>query len=236
MVGKNQEVEIGREASKEVEKEYPVDKDPELNARVNQIGQTLASYADRQDIKYTFKVLDVKDVNAFSLPGGWVYVNKGLIDQTKGNTDELAGVIAHEIGHVSARHHAEMMGREVYAEILIGTLTKGRTQQFAGLFANIQMLQWSKDQEYEADKLGIKFMYRSQQYYNPQGLIDFFNTLLKIQPEHPSKFEQIFRTHPVTTQRIKKGQAYLDDLRSGKASAQRTAVSSQPSTDITQGL
>ena len=224
LVGTSQEISIGREAAQQVESQYPVDKDPKLNALVNNIGQTLVTCSDRQDIKYTFKVLDVKDVNAFSLPGGWIYVYKGLIDETKGNNDELAGVIAHEIGHVAARHHAAMMGRELQASILIGTLTKGDITTLANIAANITLLRWSRKQEYEADKLGIKEMWRcrnnNSQVYDAQGLVDFFGTLQAKQKKEPSKFEQVLATHPVNSERIKRAQTYLDDLKAGRANAQ----------------
>ena len=218
LVSQNQEIEIGREASREVESKYKVVKDPALNATINTMGQELAKCSDRADIEYTFKVLDLKDVNAISLPGGWVYIYKGLVDKTKGKPDELAGVISHEIGHVAARHHATMLGRQIQASILVGTLTKGDTRQIASLFANITLLRYSREQEYEADKLGIKQLYRCKQW-NAQGLIDFFSYLLTIEKHKPSEFEQIFLTHPVTQERIKRAQAYLDDLRSGKQSA-----------------
>lgn len=217
LVSRSQETEIGQEASREVEKQYPVNKDPQLNAMVNQMGQALAKCSDRQDIEYTFKILDVKDVNAVSLPGGWIYVYRGLIDKTKDKPDQLAGVIAHEIGHVAARHHAEMIGRQTYASILVGTLTKGDVSQIAGVFANLTLLRWSRKHEYEADRLGIKYMYRCKQN-DPQGLVNFFNTLLQMQGRQPSEFEQMFRTHPVTSERIKRAQQYLDDLRAGRES------------------
>lgn len=223
LVSNSQEISIGRDAARQVESQYPVDKDPKLNALVDNIGQALVTCCDRQDITYTFKVLDVKEVNAFSLPGGWIYVYKGLIDDTKGNTDQLAGVIAHEIGHVAARHQAQAIGRELQANILIGTLTHGQTQQIAGLFASLQLLHYSREQEFDADKLGIKEMYRCRnkdaQVYNAQGLIDFFGTLEAKQKKEPSKFERMLSDHPVTSTRIKRAQAYLDDLKAGRASA-----------------
>lgn len=215
LVSTSQEIDIGRQASQQIESQYPVDRDPQLNSMVNNMGQAIARCSDRPDLQYTFKILDIKDVNAVSLPGGWVYIYKGLIDQTKGNPDELAGVIAHEVGHVAARHHAQMIGREIQANLLIGILTKGQVQQIAGLFANLQFLRWSRVQEYEADKLGIKYLYRCRQW-DPQGVVNFFNMLLKIEPSHSSSFDQIFATHPVTTERIKRAQAYLDALRSGQ--------------------
>jgi len=215
LVSQDQEAEIGREASRQIESEYPVDKDPALNAEVNQIGQTLAKHSDRPNITYTFKILDIKDVNAVSLPGGWVYIYKGLINETRNKPNQLAGVIAHEIGHIAARHHAEMIGRDLQASLLIGTLTKGDVQTVANIFAAITQLRWSRKQEFEADRLGIKYMYRSK-IYEPQGLIDFFNNLLKMEKKPPSRFEQIFLTHPVTAERIKRAQEYYDALKSGR--------------------
>lgn len=220
LVSTSQEVQIGEEASKSVEHQYRVDPNPALEGLVNDLGQTLVKCSDRQNIKYTFKVLDTNDVNAFSLPGGWVYVYKGLIDQTHGRQDELAGVIAHEIGHIVHRHHADMIGRQEYAAILVGTLTRGQVQNLAGVFADVSLLHFSREHEYEADMSGIKEMYRCEKYnpkvYNPQGLVDFFNTLLKLEGHRPSAFAQIFQTHPVTANRIQKAQAYLADLRAGK--------------------
>jgi predicted Zn-dependent protease len=215
-IGRDQEIEIGREAAQQVEKQYPVNKDPKLNELVNEIGQNLAKYTTRQGIDYTFKILDVKEVNAFSLPGGWIYINKGLIDATKDSRDQLAGVIAHEIAHVDARHHAEQIEDQMRVNFLIATLTKGDIQTIASILADLRSLRWSRKQEYEADRLGIKYMFRSG-IYNPQGLIDFFNTLLKMEGRQPSEFEQIFRTHPVTSERIIRGQKYLDDLKAGRA-------------------
>ncbi len=214
LVSRSQEVEIGKESAREIERRYPVNKDPDLNATVDQIGQALAACSDRTDIEYTFKILDLKEVNAVSLPGGWIYVYKGLIDETKDKPDELSGVIAHEIGHIAARHHADMIGRQTYAALLVGTLTKGDVRNLASIFANLTLLRWSRKHEYEADRLGVKYMYRCGRW-DPQGLIDFFNLLMEKQKDEPSRFEQMFRTHPVTSERIKRAQKYLDDLEAG---------------------
>ena len=215
LVSQSQEIEIGREASKQIEAKYGVVTDPQLNAMVNDMGQAIAKCSDRPDLQYTFKILNTNQVNAVSLPGGWVYVYKGLVDMTAGHPDQLAGVIAHEVGHIAARHAAAQIGRELQANILIGTLTKGQVQQLAGLFANIELLRYSRQEEYEADKLGIKYLYRCGRW-NPQGLINFLQRLLTMEPQHPSDLEQIFATHPVTADRIKRAQAYLDALRSGQ--------------------
>lgn len=215
LVSNSQEVEIGRESAQQVESQYPVNKDPELNRMVTTMGQNLARFSPRQNVEHTFKILDIKDVNAVSLPGGWVYTYKGLIDMTKGNPDQLAGVMAHEIGHVALRHHADMIGRQTYAGILVQTLTHGDVQQWANVFANLQLLQYSREHEFEADRAGIDIMFKSKQY-DPQGLVNFFGALDKLHKDNPSKFEQMFRTHPVTAERVKRAQAHLDDLKAGR--------------------
>lgn len=214
LVSQSQEIEIGKQASAQIEKQYKLVNDPDLNNIINQMGRTIAQYSARPDLKYTFKILDAKDANAVSLPGGWIYVFKGLIDETKGKPDQLAGVIAHEIGHIAARHHADMIGRETYSNLLIGILTKDETSRIAGIFANITLLRWSRKHEYDADNLGIKYMYESKQY-DPQGLINFFNYLLSKEKDKPSQFEKIFQTHPVTGERITRAQKFYDNLRAG---------------------
>jgi len=210
LVSTSQEVDVGRQAAAQVEAQYPVSRDPKLNQLVNDVGHTILRYTTpRPGIQYTFKVLDISDINAFSLPGGWVYVDKGLIDATHGSVNEVAGVIAHEIGHVQARHAAEMMGREEIYGIAIGTLTKGNTAQWASVFANLNLLHYSREDEYQADRLAVDYLLPSP--YNPQGLIDFFEYLLARQGEGHTP--QFLRTHPLTRDRITRLQAYLNQKR-----------------------
>ena len=215
LVSTSEEVSIGRQSAQQVESQYPVNKDPKLNDMVTTIGNNLVRFSPRQDVEYTFKILDIDEVNAVSLPGGWIYVYKGLIDLAKNNPDQLAGVMAHEIGHIAARHHADMIGRETYAGLIVQTVTRGDVQQWAGLFADLTLLRWNRKHEYEADLLGIDIMFKSKQY-DPQGLINFFGALEQKQKDNPSKFDQMFRTHPVTAERIKRAQQHLDDLKAGR--------------------
>ncbi|MEN6370484.1 MAG: M48 family metallopeptidase [Armatimonadota bacterium] len=211
LISTSDEVSIGRQAAAEVEAQYPVSRDPRLNQLVNTIGQNiLRQTTPRKGITYTFKVLDISEINAFSLPGGWIYVDRGLIDATSGNVSELAGVIAHEVGHVQARHHAQIMGRSELYGIAIGTLTKGNTTQWVSFFANLNLLRWSRSQEYEADKLAIDYTFNSP--YNPEGLIDFFRVLeAKVGKGSTPAF---LSTHPLTEDRIERAQAYLNEKKS----------------------
>lgn len=217
LVSTQDEIAVGREAAKEVERQYPVSKDAAANERVNKIAQELIAHANpRKGIEYQFKVLNVDDINAFSLPGGWIYVNKGLLDAVKNDDDQLAGVIAHEIGHVQLRHHAKMMGRQEIYGIAIGTLTKGNTQQWANIFANLNLLSWSRKEEYEADRAAIDYTFASK--YNPDGIITFFKYLMSKNKE--SRTLAFLRTHPLTENRIARAQDYLNAKRAGKATGQ----------------
>jgi predicted Zn-dependent protease len=177
---------------------------------VNTIGNNiLHNITPRQGITYTFKVIDTNDVNAFALPGGWIYVERGLIEAAKGDNNQVAGVIAHEIGHVQARHAAEQIGRQEIYGVAIGTLTKGNTQQWANVFANLNLLHYSREEEYEADKLAIDYTCPSQ--YNPKGLIDFFQTLVASEKKGASP--SFLRTHPLTENRILRAEQYLGNKR-----------------------
>jgi len=210
LVSTSDEVDIGRQAAAQVEKENKVDKDPALNRLVTDTGNTiLRTVPVRPGIVYTFKVLDMADINAFSLPGGWVYVQKGLIDATKGNVNQLAGVMAHEIGHVQARHAAKMIGRQEIYGTAIGAFTKGDTAKVASIFANLNLLQYSRDEEYQADQLAMDYLIPST--YRPEGLIDFFKVLMKA--EGSGGTPTFLRTHPLTQDRINRLQAYLDKKR-----------------------
>lgn len=209
IVSTSQEVEVGQEAARQIEAQYPVSKDSGLNKLVNDTGQTVLRYVPnkREGIEYKFKVLDINEVNAFSLPGGWIYIERGLIEATKGNNHQLAGVIAHEIGHVQARHAAKMMGRSQIYGIAIDILTEGKTQEWANVFANLNLLRWSRKEEYEADKLAVDYLLPSP--YNPKGLIDFFKVLLA--EDGKGATLPFLQTHPLTQDRIDRLQEYLDE-------------------------
>jgi beta-barrel assembly-enhancing protease len=210
LVSTSDEVSIGRQAAAQVESQNKISHDPALNRLVTNTGNTiLRTVPVRTGITYTFKVIDTADINAFSLPGGWVYVENGLIEATKGDVNQLAGVMAHEIGHVQARHAAQMIGRQEIYGVAIGTLTKGDTAKIAGIFANLNLLQYSRDEEYQADQLAVDYLLPSQ--YDPQGLINFFKVLM--QKEGSGGGPEFLRTHPLTQDRINRLQAYLDSKR-----------------------
>lgn len=196
LVSTQQEIEIGRGVVKEVEKHYRLVEDDALQARVQKIGRNLVAVCDRQNMPYTFKVLDSKEVNAFAVPGGFIYIFKGLVDKMPSD-EELAGVIAHELGHVVKRHSIKQMekslGLTIGSALLLGD--KGFVMQ--RVVADALMAGFSRDDEREADHLG--FMYTLKAGYNPYSTLLGMEKLSETdQPYH----SDLFSSHPESRQRI----------------------------------
>ncbi|MDD5585075.1 MAG: M48 family metallopeptidase [Candidatus Omnitrophica bacterium] len=206
------EVNMGDSLSKSVEKQYQVVKDEALQKRVNDIGQKIASVCDRKDLIYHFKAIDVKDrdknldepvINAFALPGGYVYVFKDLCDKVK-NDDELAGVIAHEVSHIVARHSAKRMQSAIGANILmiLATQTQTDNQSLGRAYTamNSLMQAYSREDETFADKLAVKYTRKAG--YNPTGVVTFLQQLWEIQKKEPLRPYISERSHPYLSIRI----------------------------------
>lgn len=213
LVSESRESAIGQEVAVEVEKEYPVYQGPELTAYVNEIGQKLAAVSDRTSVTYTFKVLDTPIVNAFAAPGGYVYVTRGLLGVLDDEA-ELAGVIAHEVGHVAARHSAKQIQNTTIASTLItaaavlaGQKVSDEMLQAVDVAGGLIVLGYSRGDEYQADLLGAKYLYRSG--YDPRGMIDSLNGLMELETRDPMKVEEFFQSHPFTKERVKHLEEWL---------------------------
>lgn len=198
------EEKSGQAISKRVEKKFESVDDWPLQAKLQAIGQKLADVCDRKDIGYHFEILNHKEINAFALPGGYIYVFKGLMDKIDSD-DEIAGVLAHEIGHTAARHVAKRVrgsiGLNALAILLANTESDAtsKAQAYAGLTE--LMLQYSREDELEADRLAVKYMRLAG--YNPQAMITFLKKLRKIEYEKPIQRYNIHKTHPYIADRIK---------------------------------
>lgn len=173
------EARVGREQHAKVVKQFGgAYDDPELARYVDSIGRLLASTSERPGLKFTFTILDTPIVNAFALPGGYVYVSRGLIGLA-GNEADLAGVLAHEIGHIAARHAAERYSRNVLAGIgltILGVLSGSEElQNIAGLGAELVLKGYSREQEMEADILGVRYLTRVG--FEPHAMSSFLRRL-----------------------------------------------------------
>lgn len=200
----DEEVAMGRDIHQQILAENRLSKQPDLVARVNRIGQKLVQVSDRQDYEYHFYVIDKDELNAFTVPGGNVYIYSGLAKKLKSD-DEIAGVLGHEIGHCAARHTVKKFQAAVGYNLIGGLLLSQVDEQarrMAALSSNAVMQlvfsAYSRHDEYEADRLSIK--YTSLAGYDPNGMIKALE-VLKVESKGPEP-PLILRTHPYIDDRI----------------------------------
>ena len=207
LYGDEKEKSIGASISAQVEKELPIDTDVDINERVEKVLKKIAAVCDRQDLVYTIHVIDKDEVNAFSLPGGYVYVFKGLIDRIA-NDDQLASVIGHEVGHVTAKHAMKRLQGAYGATVLTGlAIASGNGAVVAGvdLTASSLLFANSREDEFEADRLGIKYMKKAG--YDPLQMRAMLGKLLEYQTKQPRQPLAYWRTHPYIPQRMAQAEA-----------------------------
>ncbi len=203
LISLDDEWEMGRSIEAEINQQLNLVTDSQTQQYIRQIGRRIVAQTDLADRHWSFHVVADGSINAFNTPGGNVYVNSGLIEAVD-NVSELAGVMAHEIAHGVARHGTQQMskayGMNVAASILLGT-DPGLVEQIAAqIAAGGAMASFSREDEREADRLGIRFMHRAG--YNPNGLASFFETLLEQEQQQPGALAQFFSTHPLTSERV----------------------------------
>jgi predicted Zn-dependent protease len=207
LISIEEEWQLGAQLSQDVEKQVRLNNDPAVNAYVRELGQKIVAQAAPpfNQLPWQFHVVQDDAINAFAIPGGHVYVNTGLIENAD-NASELAGVMAHEISHVLARHSTEQLSRQyglsVIAGAVLGQNPGQLTQIAAQLVAGGALARFSREAEDEADEIGIKAMAAAG--YNPNGMASMFEELLEHRQGQPSKVEQFFSTHPLTEDRIRK--------------------------------
>src|SRR5450432_889610 len=204
------EIALGKSLAQEVERSSKLIDDPVVVEYVNRVGQNLVRNSDA-GVPFTIKVIDSDEVNAFALPGGFFYVNSGLILRAQ-EESELAGVMAHEISHVTARHgtkqatKGEIMQLATIPLILLGP---GGWAGY-GIYEATQLaipfsyLKFSRDAEREADYLGLQYMYKAG--YDPNAFVSFFEKIQAEERRHPGSIPKIFSTHPPTPERVQKAQ------------------------------
>lgn len=213
----DREIGIGRQLATEVEQSSQIITDPEINEFVNRIAQNIVLHSDAK-IPFTIKVIDSPEVNAFALPGGFLYVNRGLLEAAE-NEAEVAGVLAHEIAHVTARHGIEQASKGEllsYASlplIFLGGWSGYILQQIADIAIPLTFLKFSRNAESEADRLGAQYMWATG--YDPTALISFFEKLQSRQGNGRRQgggIARVFSTHPMTGDRITNVRKLIDQF------------------------
>jgi hypothetical protein len=208
------EVRMGKQYAMELEHSMKIVQDPVVSEYVNRIGQNLVRNSDAK-VPFTIKVVDSDEVNAFALPGGFFYVNSGLI-LAADNEAELAGVMAHEIAHVAARHATRGATRAQLANLLtiplifVGGGIGYAAREAVGIGLPLTFLSFSRGFEAEADYLGLQYMYKAG--YDPNAFIEFFEKLAAQEKKKPGTFAKAFATHPQTPDRIQKSQVEIDHV------------------------
>ncbi len=192
------EIALGREADPQILAEFGVYDDPRLVAYVDEIGQAIARVSHRPNLKYTFRVVDSPVVNAFALPGGWVYFTRGILAHFNSEA-ELAGVMGHEVGHIVARHGAEQLSRAQLAGLAIGIGAAlspefRKFSKFAEVGIGLLFLKFSRDQESESDRLGVE--YATRLGYNAHEMANFFKTIARLSEKSGGSIPTFLSTHP----------------------------------------
>jgi predicted Zn-dependent protease len=214
------EIALGKQLAEEVQRQARVVRDPLISEYVNRIGQNVARNSDAK-VPFTFYVLRDDSLNAFALPGGFVFVNSGLIEIADDET-ELAGALAHEIAHVAARHMTRQATKSriaeiaaLPAEILLGGWTGYAVRQGASLGIPATFLSFGRKDEAEADYLGVQYLWAAG--YDPAGIISMFEKLESVGRKKPGALGRIFATHPPDADRIRSTQREIGEMLPGRA-------------------
>lgn len=203
LISMEEEWQLGQQLKAEIAQQMRIVNDATTVNFINRIGREIVAQTEMAQLPWEFHVVADPSINAFNIPGGHVYVHTGLIEQVD-NVAELAGVMAHEVAHGVARHATERLssvyGLQIGAGVLLGS-DPGIIQQIvASIVAQGAIARFSRSDEREADRLGVRYMYDAR--YNPQGMVTLFEKLINERRRSPSALEQFFASHPLTEDRI----------------------------------
>jgi predicted Zn-dependent protease len=223
LISEEEENAIGKEAAPQVERELGgIYHNRELTQYVDEVGQKLTRVCHRAQLKYKFQILNSPVPNAMSIPGGYIYITRGLLFRLQ-NEAQLAGVLGHEVGHITARHAAAMLSQAMGFNLLTNiarVLAAGTSQteggergQAAGILAQITsalvLLKYSREDEYQADSLGAEYSYKAG--YDPRGMVEVLYILKELEGRHKgAKVPEYFSSHPRTKDRIKEQEGEID--------------------------
>ncbi len=209
-----QELALGKQLALEVEKQAKIVDDPIVAEYINRLGQNLGRNSD-VTFPLSFKLIESDEINAFTLPGGYVFINTGLL-RLGANEAELAASIAHEIGHAAARHATrqasrnQLLGMTTIPLAIFGGIAGLAARQAVNLAAPMAFMKFSREFETEADLLGIQYLWKAG--YDPTAAVDLFEALESTEKRQPGSVGKLFRTHPLTQDRIEKTQKNIDKL------------------------
>ncbi|WP_308363694.1 MULTISPECIES: M48 family metalloprotease [unclassified Microbulbifer] len=223
LMSESREIEIGREMHQKLVKSTPIYNDPVLNAYVEHVGQKVAAASDRPDLEYHFTIIDSQDINAFALPGGYVYINRGLLTYLHSEA-EMAAVLAHEVGHITARHAVRQKtaatGAGVASVLSVLVTGSGVVGDVANLWTTAAVKGYGRDMELEADRFGAQYMYNAG--YDPQAMINviallkdqetFSRRRARVEGKKQQTYHGVFSSHPRNDIRLKEVVAAAGEL------------------------
>jgi predicted Zn-dependent protease len=205
-VSTQQEIQIGQQNAQQINAQLPIVQDPEINRYLNVLGDSIARLTSRGDLPWQFYMVNSAEVNAFALPGGIIYVNRGLVDKAD-RMDELAGALGHEIGHVVKRHSVKQMEQMQGAQVgvvlgctLLGVCNNQAAATAINLGGSAIFAKFSRDDEAQADEVGVANVVRAG--IDPRGIPELFQVLIDARSSQPSAVDSWFATHPTEESRI----------------------------------
>jgi len=209
-----EEVSLGAQYSAEINKQLPLITDPLITGYLTKIGDSIARVADARSLQWHFFLVDQAEVNAFAVPGGYIYVNRGLIERSA-TLSELVGVIGHEIGHVTQRHSMKQMAavQQTNVGLSIACILSPQLCQSDVAAAAVQIgatgvfAKFSRDDEREADRVAVDYSVRAR--YDPRGIPSMFRTLLAERERRPGALDAMFSTHPLAEDRVTASDALI---------------------------
>jgi beta-barrel assembly-enhancing protease len=215
-VSTQQEVQMGQSEVQQINQQLPIINDPEANRYINVLGDSIARLTSRGDLPWQFFIVNSPDINAFAVPGGYIYVNRGLIEHAN-KMDQVAGVLGHEIGHVVMRHTVKQMGQMNAANIGVGlacaltsVCNSGLAQTGINAAGSAVFAKFSRDDEKQADDVGFDNVVRA--HISPKGMVEMFQTLLDLRTSSPSLVSGWFADHPTEESRIADIQSKINGL------------------------
>ena len=205
-ISTQQEVQMGQQYAQQINAQLPIVEDAEVNRYINVLGDSIAKLSDNRNLDWHFFIVNTDEVNAFAVPGGFIYVNRGLIERAD-KMDQLAGVLGHEIGHVINRHTVKQMQKQQEANvgvtlacILTNVCNSQASQAAINVAGSALFAKFSRQDETEADEVGIQYVTRAG--IDPRGIPEMFRKLLEERQSAPSALDAWFSTHPTEESRI----------------------------------